>query len=241
MSHELRTPLNAIGGYAELLALGIYGPLTAAQEDALARIARSQAHLLGLINDVLNFAKIDAGQVRYDVEELPADETLAPLEALVAPQVRAKSLALGYRPCDPALTLRADREKLRQIVLNLLGNAIKFTPEGGAVTLECDADADEVRVRVRDTGVGIAPDRLAHIFEPFVQGDRALNRPNDGVGLGLAISRDLARGMGGDLTVESAPGAGSTFTLRLPRRAPAVAAGAGAYAANGVTPAPVGE
>jgi signal transduction histidine kinase len=218
MSHELRTPLNAIGGYAQLLELGVHGPINEAQRDALVRLGRSQAHLLRLINDVLNFAKLDAGQVRYAVADVPLDETLASLEPLVAPQVRAKGLTLTLRACgEPPLTARADPDKLQQVVLNVLANAIKFTPVGGTIAVECETSADRAYIRVGDTGVGIPPERLPFIFEPFVQGDRALNRPHEGVGLGLAISRDLARGMGGDLTVESVVGQGSVFTLSLLR------------------------
>ncbi|GLC28580.1 sensor histidine kinase [Roseisolibacter agri] len=217
MSHELRTPLNAIGGYAELIEMGIHGPVTDAQREALLRIGRSQAHLLTLINDVLSFARIDAGQVQYAIEDVPLDDALSGLEALVAPQVRARGLTFEHHACDPLLAVRADRDKLRQLVLNLLGNAIKYTPEGGSVALSCDADASSVRVHVRDTGIGIPAERLPSIFDAFVQGDRALNRPNDGVGLGLAISRELAQGMGGTLSVTSEVGRGSTFTLTLAR------------------------
>ncbi|HEX6908857.1 MAG TPA: ATP-binding protein, partial [Longimicrobium sp.] len=224
MSHELRTPLNAIGGYAELLEMGIHGPVTDAQKDALARIIRSQGHLLTLINDVLSFARIEAGEVQYAMADVPLRETLAELEALVEPQVRASRLAFRSLPCDPALVARADADKVRQVLLNLLANAIKYTPEGGSVTLACDADERRVRVRVRDTGTGIRPERLPYIFDPFVQGERALNRPDEGVGLGLAISSDLARGMGGELQVESEPGRGSTFTLVLQRAAPRIPA-----------------
>ncbi|HEU0015079.1 MAG TPA: HAMP domain-containing sensor histidine kinase [Longimicrobium sp.] len=219
MSHELRTPLNAIGGYAELLEMGIHGPVTDAQKLALARIGRSQAHLLALINDLLSYARIDAGQVQYALEDVPLHDALAELEEMVAPQVHASRLIFTHHVCDPDLKVRADRDKLRQVVLNLLANAIKYTPEGGSVEVACDADDHRVRVHVRDTGTGIRADRLPHIFEPFVQGERALNRPDEGVGLGLAISRDLARGMGGELEVASEPGAGSTFTLVLARAA----------------------
>ncbi|MEJ7813165.1 MAG: ATP-binding protein [Gemmatimonadaceae bacterium] len=227
MSHELRTPLNAIGGYTQLLEMGVHGPVTEAQRDALARIERSQAHLLRLINDVLNFAKVDAGQVQYAIADVPLDEALTSLEALVAPQLRAKRLAYTYQPCDSRITVRADPEKLQQIVLNLLSNAIKYTPEGGSVATGCEVGAASVCVTVRDTGLGIPPDRMAAIFDPFVQVDRALHRPNDGVGLGLAISRDLARGMSGELTAESVVGGGSVFTLTLPRpeAEPVVSAG----------------
>jgi signal transduction histidine kinase len=227
MSHELRTPLNAIGGYAQLLDLGVYGPLTPDQRDAVTRVERSQAHLLTLINDVLSFARLDAGQVQYAIDDVPLHEALAELEALVAPQVQATRLRFVYAACDPALAVRADRDKLRQIVLNLLANAIKYTPPGGVVAVACEAAATCVRVRVSDTGTGIPAERLGRIFDPFVQGGRALNRPEEGVGLGLTISRDLARGMGGELEVASEVGRGSVFTVVLPRATaapPAVAA-----------------
>ncbi|HYW06916.1 MAG TPA: MHYT domain-containing protein [Longimicrobium sp.] len=216
MSHELRTPLNAIGGYGELIEMGIHGPVTEAQHLALGKIRRNQLHLLGLINDVLNFAKIEAGHVQYDIRPIPVDETLATLEALVEPQLRARNLHYRYRPGDAAVLARADRERVEQIVLNLLTNAIKFTDPGGRVTLEWEAGRDTVAIRVTDTGRGIPNDKLAAIFEPFVQVDPALTRSSEGTGLGLAISRDLARAMGGDLSVWSRVGEGSVFTLTLP-------------------------
>ena len=216
MSHELRTPLNAIGGYTQLLELGIHGPVTEAQQDTLARITRNQTHLLRLINDVLNFAKIDAGQVDFAIGGVPLDAALAGVEALVAPQMRAKRLTFTHAPVDPSVVVCVDRERLQQIVLNLLANAVKFTPPGGTVRLAGDVADGMARVTVADTGVGIPPEHLATIFDPFVQGDRALNRPHEGVGLGLAISRDLARGMGGELTAASVVGEGSVFTLTLP-------------------------
>jgi signal transduction histidine kinase len=216
MSHELRTPLNAIGGYAQLLEMGIHGPVTDAQRDALSRINRSQAHLLSLINDVLNFAKIDAGQVEFHVTDVALDDVMSELEAIVAPQVRAKEQRLEMPECDGHLSVRADRDKLRQILLNLVSNAVKFTPEGGRIVLDCVRANNTVRLRVSDTGIGIPEDRKRTIFEPFVQAGRALNRTHEGVGLGLAISRDLARAMGGDITVESEVGRGSVFTVSLP-------------------------
>jgi signal transduction histidine kinase len=217
MSHELRTPLNAISGYAELMELGVHGPVTEQQRADLARIQASQRHLLGLINQVLNYTRIDAGAVRYDLADVPVAEALAAAEALVLPQVRAKGLAYAMGSVPPILAVRADREKLQQILLNLLGNAIKFTEAGGEVRVTCTGDDATVAIAVADTGVGIAPEKLASIFDPFVQVDQRLTRPHEGVGLGLAISRDLAGGMGGDLTVKSAPGSGSVFTLTLPR------------------------
>ncbi|HEX8362503.1 MAG TPA: ATP-binding protein, partial [Longimicrobium sp.] len=217
MSHELRTPLNAIAGYTELIEMGVHGPVTPAQTEALLRIQRSQRHLLGLIDDVLNYARLEAGATRYTFEDVPVEQILGATEALVAPQLRAKGLRLEAG-CDPALTVRADPEKVRQILLNLLGNAIKFTDRGGLITVECAPRDDLVAISVSDTGIGISPERLESIFEPFVQVDARLTRTEEGVGLGLAISRNLARGMGpgADLTVNSTPGTGSTFTLTLP-------------------------
>ncbi|HEX6966633.1 MAG TPA: GAF domain-containing sensor histidine kinase [Gemmatimonadaceae bacterium] len=217
MSHELRTPLNAIAGYVELLDLGVHGPITPEQREALTRIRRNEQHLLGLINDVLNFAKLEAGHVGFTLTDVPMDDTLVALEALIAPQVRAKALRYRYEPCDRTIRARADREKLQQIMLNLLTNAIKFTPAGGEIVVSCTADDATVCVCVQDTGCGIAADQLEMIFDPFVRVDSELTRDTEGTGLGLAISRDLARAMHGDLTVTSTLGRGSTFTCRVPR------------------------
>ncbi|HEY2067689.1 MAG TPA: PAS domain S-box protein [Gemmatimonadaceae bacterium] len=217
MSHELRTPLNAIGGYAEILTLGIHGPVTEPQREALHRITRSQQVLLSLINDVLNFAKLDAGQVHYRLAPVRVRDVLGHLDDLVAPQLQAKELTYQLTDCDESIVATADPEKLQQVVLNLLSNAIKFTPKGGRIGVSCAADGAWTLINVSDTGVGIEADRLGVIFDPFVQVDRTLRRPHEGVGLGLSISRDLVRGMGGTLTVRSTPGAGSTFTVRLRR------------------------
>ncbi|HKP16825.1 MAG TPA: PAS domain-containing sensor histidine kinase, partial [Gemmatimonadaceae bacterium] len=221
MSHELRTPLNAIGGYAELLEMGIRGPVTDEQREDLHRIQTSQRHLLGLINEVLNYAKLETGTVTYDIEDVPVRMSLIAAESLVAPQARAKGLTLGTADCPPDLTARADPEKLRQVLVNLLSNAVKFTDSGGRVEMSCSSDAEHVRLSVRDTGIGIPADKLHVIFDPFVQVRGDLARRHEGTGLGLAISRDLTRAMGGDLTVESTLREGSTFTIVLPRVAPA--------------------
>jgi PAS domain S-box-containing protein len=217
MSHELRTPLNAIGGYAELMEMGIRGPVSPAQLDDLRRIQTSQRHLLGLINEVLNYAKLETGSVQYALEEVRVREALMTADSLVAPQARAKGLRLDVADVPAALTVRADSEKLRQILVNLLSNAVKFTDRGGRIEMSCVAGDGSVDLRVRDTGIGIPADKLDAIFDPFVQVRSDLTRPHEGTGLGLAISRDLARGMGGDLFVESVVGDGSTFTLRIPR------------------------
>ena len=221
MSHELRTPLNAIGGYADLIAAGIRGAVSEAQLADLNRIKRSQHHLLSLINDILNFAKVEAGRVRMEPREISMNEVLGQLEVLVAPQLMEKKLHYDYRCCDPSYTAWVDPDRLQQILLNLLSNAVKFTLPGGQVRVECSATADAMLVHVSDTGVGIPGDKLESIFEPFVQLDRERWTGTAGTGLGLAISRDLARAMNGDLTARSDVGAGSTFTLTVPRRAAA--------------------
>jgi PAS domain S-box-containing protein len=217
VSHELRTPLNAIAGYADLVVMGLRGPVTDEQRSDLERIKRASQHLLGLINDILSFAKLEAGQVELDVGDVSVPATVAEVEGLLAPQLAAKRLQYAAGCCDAVLVARADPERLRQILLNLLGNAVKFTPEGGRIAIECAEQDREVAIHVRDTGIGIPPEALDRIFDPFVQVGRDLRAPSDGVGLGLAISRDLARRMGGDLTAASRVGEGSTFTLLLPR------------------------
>jgi signal transduction histidine kinase len=225
MSHELRTPLNAIGGYAQLMEMGIRGHITPEQRSDLASIRRSQVHLLGLVDSVLDYARIGAGRVTYVMSDISLTDVVNGVQSLVAPQMSAKALHYVFETCDAPLMIHADTEKVRQIVLNLLGNATKFTPAGGRVTVSCgEAPSAAIRggkgptlmsVRVTDTGIGIAPDKIDSVFEPFVQIDRGLTSPDVGVGLGLSISRELARGMGGDLTAESVVGTGTSFTLTL--------------------------
>jgi signal transduction histidine kinase len=217
MSHELRTPLNAIGGYAQLMEMGLRGPITPEQREDLERIERSQRHLLGLINDVLNFAKLEAGRVQFFIARVPMNELLLGVEALVLPQLHAKGLRYVDAGDCGTMAVHADEEKARQVLINLLSNSIKFTPAGGEVRVRCVEDEARVHITVSDSGVGIPPDRLESIFEPFVQVDRGLTSRQEGTGLGLAISRDLARHMGGDLTATSTAGVGSNFTLSLPR------------------------
>jgi signal transduction histidine kinase len=178
---------------------------------------RSQRHLLSVINDILNFARLEAGHVEYHVVNVPVSTLLGDIESLIRPQLAAKRLEFECDAVSDDIVARADAEKVRQVLLNLLANAVKFTPPGGRVRVRCDPDNGRVHVRVIDTGIGIPPDRRAAIFEPFVQLHRTLAQPAEGTGLGLAISRDLARGMGGELSVESEPGIGSTFTLTLER------------------------
>ena len=217
MSHELRTPLNAIGGYTELIEMGLRGPVTPEQLEDLGRIQRSQRHLLGLINDLLNFARIERGHVELKVEEVSVEEELAAVQPLIEPLMTAKQIRYTQRRGDPSVRCRADRDRMRQVLLNLLSNAVKFTAPGGDIALEWDARDGVVDLRVRDTGTGIPPHKLNIIFEPFVQLTNSLSRVTEGTGLGLAISRELARAMNGDVSVVSAVGKGSTFTFTLPR------------------------
>lgn len=223
MSHELRTPLNAISGHVQLIELGIHGPVTEQQRVALERINRSQRHLLGLINDILNLAKIEAGRVDYRIESLGVTELLNDIAPMIEPQIRARSLQYRVVLPERDLVVQADKEKVEQILITLLSNAAKFTPPGGSIEVAATVREDRpdlVFIRVTDTGIGIAEDKLASIFEPFVQANSGHTRPAEGTGLGLAISRDLATGMGGDLRVRSTLGAGSCFTLTLPSAPP---------------------
>lgn len=217
MSHELRTPLNAIGGYTELLTLGLGGPTTPEQLDYLERIRRSQQHLLGIISDLLNFSRIEAGTLTYDIRELSLNEVIKGIVPLIEPQAEAKEIVLKIDTTSHDCLVLGDRAKIDQILLNLLSNAIKFTESTGAVTVECKESGNVASIEVADTGRGIPPDKLEAIFEPFVQLGRSLSSAHEGTGLGLAISRELARAMKGNLTVSSKVGSGSTFTLTLPR------------------------
>ncbi|HEX9083545.1 MAG TPA: ATP-binding protein [Gemmatimonadaceae bacterium] len=225
MSHELRTPLNAIAGYVQLVEMGVHGPVTATQREALERVQRSQRHLLSLINDMLNLVRIEMGRIEYVVEEIPLAPLLADVTSMVEPLFTGKKLtcdvaALAGADDGATATVRADRDKVQQILLNLLTNAIKFSGEGAEITLSARVPAELPRmacVDIRDTGVGLPATKLDAIFEPFVQLTTHPVGKRQGVGLGLAISRDLARRMGGDITVVSTLGEGSTFTLALPR------------------------
>jgi len=217
MSHELRTPLNAIGGYTDLLAGEIRGPINDVQRGDLDRIKRNQHHLLSLINDILNFAKLEAGRVQFDPVEISVNDTIGQLESLVSPQLEEKHLRYECHCSDRSLTAYTDPDRLQQILLNLLSNAIKFTPPRGMVTVTCAPRAARMEIQVTDTGVGIPPDKLETVFEPFVQLARGQTVGVVGTGLGLSISRDLARAMGAELSAVSKLDAGSTFTLSLPR------------------------
>lgn len=221
VSHDLRTPLGAISGYADLLLLGARGGVTEAQARDLRRIKDVSHYLLGLLDDILTFARAEAGAVTVSIETVPVESALSQAEAIVMPQLQHASVAYRREPSPPGLAVCADRDRLQQILLNLLGNASKFTPAGGTVTVRSSADGDRVSIAIADTGRGIPADLLSQIFEPFVQVDRDTDaKRQKGMGLGLAISRELARAMKGDITVESTLGRGSTFTVSLPADAP---------------------
>jgi signal transduction histidine kinase len=216
-SHELRTPLSAIGGYTDIIEMGIHGPVTDQQRADLARIRASQRHLLEIVDEVLEFAQIETGTVRYTFAAVPVSEAIAGARDLVEPRARDKGVVLTVDEGAPGVAIHADATKLRQVLVNLLSNAVKFTGAGGRVHVACAASDTTVILSVDDSGIGIAPTDFERVFEPFVQVDGGHTRPHEGMGLGLAISRDLARGMHGDLVVESVTGQGSTFTLTLPR------------------------
>ena len=216
MSHELRTPLNAIGGYVDLLEAGVRGPVTPAQREDLARIRSAQGRLLSLINDVLNFAKLEQGLISFEIQPLRVSTLLNSLETLLAAQLLEKEIRFDCAACGSTLMVSADNQKLGQVLLNLLSNAVKFTPVGGKISVAAERDQDCVLISVSDNGPGIPADRLRAVFQPFVQVDSTLTRVHGGSGLGLSISRELANGMGGTISVRSEPGAGATFTVSLP-------------------------
>jgi PAS domain S-box-containing protein len=220
MSHELRTPLNAIAGYAQLMQDGVGGDVSEQHRDYLTRIRNSQQHLLGIVNDLLNYSRMEAGVIVYERELVFAHEVVEGVLAMVTPQIERKRLRLRRGLCAPDVAAIADRLKVEQVVLNLLSNAVKFTPEGGTISVRCGREAQSVMISVRDTGPGIPADKLEVIFDPFVQLGRTLTSRHEGAGLGLAISRDLARAMNGDVRVESVEGEGATFTLSLPVDSP---------------------
>ena len=220
MSHELRTPLNAIRGYAQLLDMGLRGPVTPEQRSDLARIQQSEQHLVGIIGEILEFARIDAARVELAPRAVPLGTLADEVAAFVEPQLQGKRITFEREtPEMPGPTAWVDADKTRQILINLLSNAVKATPEDGRITVAAHSVGTRAVVTVHDTGVGIPADKLEAIFEPFVQLGRELHAPIGGTGLGLSISRGLARAMGGDLTATSELGKGSTFTVTLPKSA----------------------
>jgi PAS domain S-box-containing protein len=235
LSHEIRTPLHASQGYLELLEMTASANLTPEQQSYLAHMHRVQDYLLNILEGVLALSRLERGAADLDLGDVPVNAVLSTIPGLVHPQVIDKQIRYEHRPGDPSVTVFADREKLQQILLNLVTNAAKFTPAGGLVSVSWEASADTIAISVRDTGSGIQAGDLERIFEPFVQVDTVRSGSRRGVGLGLPISRQLARLMGGDVTVVSAPGEGATFTLWLPRYAGAPATGGPASAPNDAT------
>jgi PAS domain S-box-containing protein len=229
MSHEIRTPINAIIGYSDLLDAEIAGPVTPGQKAQLERVRASSKHLLMLIDDVLDYAKLEAGRLEVSSAPALAAHTIEEALALVRGQAEEKAVTIRVQCAHDARTVYiGDDDRVRQILVNLLTNAVKFTDSDGQIVLTCGSSADpdpEAKlatgrdwafVRVQDDGIGIAPDELESVFRPFVQVETGLTRTKGGTGLGLSISRELARLMGGDLTARSEVGVGSTFTLWLP-------------------------
>ncbi len=217
VSHELRTPLGAIGGYAALLDEEIQAPLTDGQRQFVARIKYNQQHLLRLVDGLLDLAKIESAQFPLHLANVPVSLVVRSVRAMIEPQVEAASLRLDGSGEESDLSFVGDPDRVEQIVLNLLANAVKFTPAGGTIAIAAASTEKEVLIHVRDSGVGIPSHRLEEVFQPFVQIHSPAPGGTRGTGLGLAISRELARAMGGGLSAQSSPGSGSTFTLSLPR------------------------
>jgi signal transduction histidine kinase len=233
MSHEIRTPLNAIVGYADLLGAQIGGPMTAEQRSYLARMKASSDHLIGLIDDILDLAKVESGRMIVERETIAADASISAAIALVTPQVGSAGVSLMTECSNANSRYLGDADRVRQILVILLSNALKFTERGGSITVSCgtsgtpDAEAKLVGpgpwtfIRVADTGIGISATEAETVFQPFVQADSGNTRKQGGAGLGLSIGLELARRMGGDLTLRSATGEGACFTLWLPSVTPA--------------------
>ena len=221
MSHELRTPLNAIGGFVQLLKSGARGEVPEAMRGDLDRIERNQRHMSSLIEDVLHVARLEAGRVHFEMVSIPVSRLLLDFHDYVPHSEKARGRVVTVRRPDLDKVVFADEDKTRQILLNLVTNAIKHTPPEATIEVYVSDEhstASYVCIAVRDTGHGIPGDRVERVFEPFFQGGSSLNRPVEGLGLGLTIARNLARGMEGDLLVESVVGVGTTFLLKLQRR-----------------------
>lgn len=216
MSHELRTPLNAIGGYVDLIELGVRGPVTDEQRRDLERVRYNQRHLLTLIGNILDFSRLDAHKLPFELDDVHLDRVVHDVLTAMAPLLDAKSLRADCVGCDAAVVAYADRARVEQILRNLVSNAVRFTAAGGQITITVVEQGKQVSVAVADTGIGIPAEKLVAIFEPFVQVESGLTRTVGGTGLGLTISRALARGMGGDLVAESDGASWATFTLTLP-------------------------
>ena len=217
MSHELRTPLNAIAGYAQLLDMGFRGPLNDPQRDAVARILRSQEHMLELVDAVLTFSRLTSGRLTLATSAAQAVALMESAATAARPEFVSRGIDFRLVPCTNELMVSADQFRVVEILRHLLANAAKFTPRGGRVSLSCERGPGVARFIVADTGRGIAQNQREAIFQPFVQVEKGLTRSVDGTGLGLAVGRELAERMGGSLTVTSEEGVGSRFVLTLAR------------------------
>lgn len=218
MSHELRTPLQAISGYSDLLIDGLSGPLNEDQLSDIRSIRSASDELVRLLNDILDFARLESGHAEMKLEPVNVHAALQRAENLLAPKFHEAGLAYSRVECDHDVAVRANPDRLQQVLLNLMTNAVKFTARGGLISVECEATDGRSVVRIRDTGCGIPQDQLGRIFDPFVQVDRhRVEQRQRGVGLGLSISRELTRAMGGELTAESVVNEGSVFTISLPK------------------------
>ena len=229
MSHEIRTPINAIVGYVDLIQMELAGPITEEQREKLERVEASSKHLLRLVNEVLDLAKVESGQMTVERHRTAVRDVVMPALGMISTRADEKGITVENEVGDdPALHFVGDEDRVRQILVNLLTNAVKFTPEEGTVRITAGAERTPsresgilhgghwVHIDVEDTGIGIAPENLGAVFAPFTQTDAGSTRTEGGTGLGLTISRQLARLMGGDLTVRSTPNEGSRFTLWLP-------------------------
>lgn len=218
MSHELRTPLSAIMGYQELLADGITGPVNEQQSQQLGRIKASARHLLTLIDEILTFTRIDAGREEVTVEHASLATILEPATEIIEPLARARGLHIEVMLPPNPVVVETDAMKVRQMIVNLLSNAVKFT-DRGRIILSGDQRGDQLIITVEDTGIGISSDQFERIFEPFWQVEQKATRRAGGTGLGLTVTRRLAMLLGGDVSVKSTPGEGTTFTICIPIRA----------------------
>jgi signal transduction histidine kinase len=217
VSHELRTPLNAITGYVDLLSLELDGPLNPKQRHSLDRIVHSQQHLLALIEDVLSFAQTEAGRLSFSLQPVQVASTLDSVKSIVAAEAARKQISLRVAECDPEVKVKADADKLRQVLLNLITNAMKFTSAGGEIAVAALPDHHSVRIAVQDSGIGISPEHIDKVFDPFFQVDQGGTRRYPGVGLGLSIVRDAVIAMGGQVGIESKLGQGTIAYITLPR------------------------
>ena len=216
MSHELRTPLHSVMLQIDALSTGLFGDVTAEQLEALERVSSASEYLLGLINDILGFARLEAGRIDVNPTNVSTSTAIERARVLTATTIDEAEVRFIRERDEDEYEVLADPDRLQQILLNLLSNAAKFTPKGGEIRVGCERMGDRVAIYVRDTGCGVEPEELERIFEPFVQAEQSAELKRKGAGLGLAISRELARAMGGELTAASTPRVGSTFTLTLP-------------------------